>query len=35
VLDVGPLIRTYPLEQWHEAFAQMERGEIAKAVLIP
>jgi len=34
-LDVRPLITTYPLEQWQEAFARMERGEIAKAVLIP
>jgi len=32
---VRPLITTYPLAQWQEAFARMERGEIAKAVLIP
>ncbi len=34
-LDVKPLITTFPLAQWHEAFARMERGEIAKAVLLP
>ncbi len=34
-LDVRPLISSFPLEQWQEAFARMERGEIAKAVLIP
>jgi len=34
-LDVQPLITTFPLDQWHEAFACMERGAIAKAVLMP
>ena len=34
-LDVKPLIHRYPLDRWHDAFARMERGEIAKAVLIP
>jgi alcohol dehydrogenase/L-iditol 2-dehydrogenase len=34
-LDVKPLVNPYPLERWQEAFACMERGEIAKAVLIP
>jgi alcohol dehydrogenase/L-iditol 2-dehydrogenase len=35
VIDVRPLIATFPLAQWREAFERMERGEIAKAVLIP
>jgi len=34
-LDVRPLITTFPLEEWRAAFGRMERGEIAKAVLIP
>ncbi len=34
-LDVRPLITAFPLEQWPEAFARMEHGEIAKAVLLP
>lgn len=34
-LDVRPLLRRYALEEWREAFAAMERGEIAKAVLVP
>jgi len=34
-LDVKPLVNPYPLERWQEAFARMEHGEIAKAVLIP
>jgi L-iditol 2-dehydrogenase len=34
-LDVKPLVHPYPLELWQEAFACMERGEIAKAVLLP
>jgi L-iditol 2-dehydrogenase len=34
-LDVRPLIATFPLKQWREAFDRMERGEVAKAVLIP
>lgn len=33
-LDVTPLIHRYPLDRWHDAFGRMERGEIAKAVLI-
>ncbi len=34
-LDVRPLIATFPLKRWREAFDRMERGEVAKAVLIP
>jgi alcohol dehydrogenase/L-iditol 2-dehydrogenase len=34
-LNVKPLFRRYPLAEWREAFAAMERGDIAKAVLIP
>ncbi len=34
-LDVRPLIATFPLKRWREAFERMERGEVAKAVLIP
>jgi alcohol dehydrogenase/L-iditol 2-dehydrogenase len=34
-LNVRPLVNCYPLEAWREAFARMESGEIAKAVLIP
>ncbi len=34
-LDVRPLVTAYPLAHWREAFERMERGEIAKAVLIP
>jgi len=34
-LDVKPLITTFLLAQWQEAFERMERGEIAKAVLLP
>ena len=33
-LDVAPLIGgVWPLQQWHEAFEQMESGAIVKAVL--
>lgn len=35
-LDVGPIIGgQWPLEQWHEAFEKMHRGEVVKSVLIP
>lgn len=34
-LDVRPLVTVYPLARWREAFEAMERGEIAKAVLVP
>jgi L-iditol 2-dehydrogenase len=34
-LDVRPLIATFPLARWREAFERMEQGEVAKAVLIP
>jgi L-iditol 2-dehydrogenase len=34
-LDVRPLVVSYPLLQWHEALMAMERGEVAKPVLIP
>lgn len=34
-LDVRPLFERYPLERWQEAFARMEQGDLAKAVLIP
>lgn len=34
-LDVRPLVRTYPLAQWHEALMEMESGEVAKPVLFP
>ena len=35
-LDVGPIIGgVWPLEQWHEAFEKMHRGEVVKAVLRP
>jgi L-iditol 2-dehydrogenase len=34
-LDVRPLLRPYPLAAWHEALMAMERGEVAKPVLIP
>ena len=34
-LDVAPLIGgVWPLRQWREAFEQMERGNIVKAVLM-
>jgi L-iditol 2-dehydrogenase len=34
-LDVRPLLRPYPLADWHEALMGMESGEVAKPVLIP
>jgi len=35
-LDIKPIIGgTWSLEEWHEAFATMHSGQIAKAVLIP
>ncbi len=34
-LDVRPLLRPYPLTEWYEALMAMERGEVAKPVLIP
>jgi len=34
-LDVRPLITTFPLARWREGFERMERGEIAKGVLVP
>ncbi|HUL00002.1 MAG TPA: zinc-binding dehydrogenase [Nitrospirota bacterium] len=35
-LDIKSLIsHTYPLEQWEEAFKEIERGNVIKAVLIP
>jgi alcohol dehydrogenase/L-iditol 2-dehydrogenase len=34
-LDVRPLLKQYPLAEWEAAFADMESGAIAKAVLIP
>lgn len=34
-IRVRPLLREYPLEAWHEAFAAMDSRAIAKAVLIP
>lgn len=34
-LNVAPLFRRYPLNEWRQAFAAMESGDIAKAVLIP
>jgi L-iditol 2-dehydrogenase len=35
-LDVGPIIGgQWPLQQWHEAFEKMHRGEVVKSVLIP
>lgn len=35
-LDVSPIVGgVWPLEQWHEAFDQMQRGQVVKAVLRP
>jgi alcohol dehydrogenase/L-iditol 2-dehydrogenase len=35
-LDVGPVIGgQWPLDQWHEAFEKMHRGDVVKSVLIP
>jgi alcohol dehydrogenase/L-iditol 2-dehydrogenase len=35
-LDVEPIIGgQWPLQQWHEAFEKMHRGEVVKSVLIP
>lgn len=35
-LDVQPIIGgVWPLEQWHEAFEKMHRGEVVKSVLKP
>ncbi len=35
-LDVKPIIGgQWPLQQWHEAFEKMHRGEVVKSVLIP
>jgi alcohol dehydrogenase/L-iditol 2-dehydrogenase len=36
LLDIEPVIGgTWPLERWHDAFATMHSGKIAKAVLTP
>lgn len=35
-LDVAPIIGgQWPLQQWHDAFEKMHRGEVVKSVLIP
>lgn len=35
-LDVAPIIGgVWPLEQWHEAFEKMHRGQVVKSVLKP
>ena len=35
-LDVGPIIGgEWRLEDWHEAFEKMHRGEVVKSVLVP
>ncbi len=35
-LDVGPIIGgQWALEDWHEAFEKMHRGEVVKSVLVP
>lgn len=34
-LDVRPLVRPYPLAEWRDALTEMERGDVAKPVLIP
>ncbi len=34
-INVRPLIREFDLEDWRDAFAAMDRREIAKAVLVP
>jgi L-iditol 2-dehydrogenase len=34
-VDVEPLITSYPLERWADAFAALERRDVVKAVLTP
>ncbi len=35
-LNIEPIVGgQWPLQQWHEAFEKMHRGEVVKSVLIP
>ena len=34
-IDVKPIRRVFPLDQWHEAFQTMDSLAIGKSVLVP